>query len=67
MAIKATFGLPEDAVEYLKKEASRRGVSMADVLRDAIATDKYIREKSSKGAEVVIEEKGQRPSKLVFR
>lgn len=64
---KATFGLPSDAIEYLKLESQRRGVSMADVVRQAIATHQYLRDKTSQGADLVIEEKGQRPSKLVIR
>jgi len=63
---KATFGLPTDAVDYLKTEAARRGISMADVLRQAISVDRYIREKSKGGADVLIAEEGKQPSKLLL-
>ncbi len=68
MAItKATFGLPDDSMDYLRSEASRRGISMADVLRQAISTDKYLKEATDTGADILVKRKGDTTTKLVIQ
>lgn len=64
---KATFGLPKDAMDYLRSEASRRSVSMADVLRQAISTDQYLNNLTSSGADLIVEEKGKPKTRLVIK
>jgi hypothetical protein len=67
MAItKATFGLPEEAMTYLKEESGRRGISMADVLRQAISTDKFLKEATDEGANILIDRKGKKTTQLVI-
>lgn len=63
---KATFGLPEEAMTYLKEESTRRGISMADVLRQAISTDKYLKEATETGASILIDRKGKKLTELVI-
>ncbi len=64
---KATFGLPNDSMDYLRAEATRRGISMADVLRQAIATDKYLKSVTDDGADILIERKGEKTTRLVIQ
>lgn len=66
-AQRVTISLPADAVDFLKKEAIRSGVSMADVLRRSIANEKFLKEAQSKGANILLEETGKPTSRLVFR
>lgn len=63
---KVTLGLPDVALKYLKAEAARRGISMADALRSAIETDRLIRTKSNAGADVLIAEPGKTTAKLLL-
>jgi len=63
---KVTLGLPDAALTYLKSEAERRGVSMADVLRNAIEVDKIIRGSSLNGADVTITKPGEQAAKLLL-
>jgi hypothetical protein len=64
---KATFGLTDDAMSYLRSESSRRGVSMADILRQAISTDEYINKLTQSGADLIVEEKGKPKTRLVIK
>ena len=65
---KATFGLPDDALNYIREQADTRGISMADVERQAITTDQTINQISKSGAKFLVQEVGESaPSKqLVF-
>ena len=64
---RVTFSLPADAIAFLDAEAKRSGVSKADVLRRSIANEKFLKDAQSKGANVLLEEKGKPLSRLVFR
>jgi hypothetical protein len=61
-----TFSLPQDAIDFLKAEADRTHVSMADVVRRSLANEKYLKDAQAKGAEVLLKEDGKRLTKLVF-
>jgi len=54
--VKTSVYLSEKSIEALKKLASKRGTSMAEVLRHAIATEDFLDEATSKGNEVLIKE-----------
>jgi intracellular sulfur oxidation DsrE/DsrF family protein len=65
---RVTVSLPPDAIDFLKEEAKRTGMSMADILRRSIATEKFIQSQRREGAELLVHPKGSdRASKLVFK
>jgi len=55
-AVKTSVYLPEQAVEALKKMAKKRGTTMAEVLRHAIATEDFLDQATSRGGEVLVKE-----------
>ena len=67
-AQRVTVTLPGDAIEFLKAEAARTKMSMADVLRRSIATEKFFQAQRHSGADVLVQAKGAKaPSRLVFK
>lgn len=63
-----TITLPPDAIRFMIEESRRSGLSEADVLRRAIATEKFVREQLQAGAELLLRPRGANtPTKLVFR
>ncbi|HKP78438.1 MAG TPA: ribbon-helix-helix protein, CopG family [Phenylobacterium sp.] len=64
---RVTFTLPPDAIEFIRSEAERSHISMADVVRRALSTEKYLKEARQGGSEVLLQDKGKQISKLVFR
>ncbi len=64
---RVTISLPADALSFLREESSRTGSSMADVVRRAIANEKYLKTASANGADILLAEPGKPTSKLVFR
>jgi hypothetical protein len=64
---RVTFTLPPDAIEFIRTEAERSHTSMADVVRRALSTEKYLKEARQSGSEVLLQDKAKQISKLVFR
>lgn len=54
--VKTSVYLPEASIEALKKISKKRGTTMAEVLRQAIATEDFLDQATSKGADVLIKE-----------
>jgi hypothetical protein len=64
---RVTISLPSDAIAFLKEESARTGSSMADVVRRAIANEKFLQTANSQGADILLSEPGKATMKLVFR
>ena len=65
--VKTSVNLPQDAVDALRKMAAKRGTTMADVLRQAISTEKFLDETTSNGGKVLIEENDKSMRQLLIR
>jgi predicted DNA-binding protein len=65
--IKMSVNLPVDAVKVLKSLSKKRNVTMTDVLRQAIGTEKFIDEVNEAKGKVLVEDKRGRVRQLVFR
>jgi predicted DNA-binding protein len=65
--VKTSLNLPEPAVEALKQIAAKRGVTMAEVVRQAIATEKFLHDEVEKGNKILLEDKDKRLRQVVFR
>ena len=65
--IKMSVNLPVEAVKVLKSLSKKRNVTMTDVLRQAIGTEKFIDEVNEAKGKVLVEDKRGRIRQLVFR
>ncbi len=65
--VKTSLNLPEAAVEALKLIAAKRGTTMAEVVRQAIATEKFLVDEVEKGNKILIEDKDRSVRQVVFR
>jgi hypothetical protein len=65
--IKMSVNLPADAVKVLKALAKKRRLTMTDVLRQAIGTEKFIDDVNEDEGKILVEDKRGRVRQLVFR
>ena len=63
---KVTVNLPSEAVAALRELAEKRKTTMTEVLRSAIVTEKFLSEKSSAGAKILVQEKDNSVKQVVF-
>ena len=66
MIYKTTVNLPEDALEAIQKIAVARKISMADVIRSAIATELHLFDATQTGGVVFIEDAKGKQWELLF-
>jgi hypothetical protein len=59
--LKTTLTLHEDAVSALRELAEARNVSFAEVVRRALAMDKYLTDARKEGCRILVED----PEKLI--
>jgi hypothetical protein len=55
--VKTSVYLTQDSIDALKRIANRRGTTMAEVLRYAIATEDFLDKATQKGAEILVKDK----------
>jgi predicted DNA-binding protein len=65
--IKMSVNLPTEAVKVLKALAKKRRLTMTDVLRQAIGTEKFIDDVNEDEGKILVEDKRGRVRQLVFR
>lgn len=65
--IKMSVNLPTDDVKVLRALAKKRSVTMTEVLRQAIGTEKFIDTVNEDEGKILIEDKEGRVRQLVFR
>ena len=53
--VKATFSLPEDTLDYVRRTAEAHGLSMGDVVRQALRQSKEFDERRAQGGRVIVE------------
>ncbi len=56
MATKVTVNLPDELVEELKRLASQRNLTVTQVLRQAIESERFLQDELEKGNKVLIED-----------
>ena len=67
MAVKVTVNLSEEDVEALKEIAARRGITLTESIRRAIAMERFVDEAQVSGAKILIEEPDKSVRQLVIR
>jgi len=65
--VKMSVNLPSADVEVLKMLAKKRRLTMTEVLRQALGTEKFIAEAQEAGSKILVEDKRGRVRELVFR
>jgi predicted DNA-binding protein len=65
--VKTSLNLPENAVEELREIARQRGTTMADVVRQAIATEQFLHETVKEGGKILIEGKDKGIRQIILR
>jgi len=65
--IKTSINLPEESVEAVRAMAKRAGTSMAEIVRRAISTDKFIHDAVDEGSLILIKDKDNSMRQLVIR
>ena len=64
---KLTVNLSDEAVTALEAISAQRGVSVTEVLRQAIASEKFLNDEVSKGAKILVERPNQPLREIVLR
>ena len=64
---RVSVNLPESVVDALKELAKKSGITMTEVLRKAILTEKLLNDEAERGNKILIEDKDKRLRQLVLR
>ena len=65
--VKTSLNLPQNAVDALQEIARKRGTTMAEVVRQAIATEQFLHETVQEGGKVLVEGKDKGVRQIILR
>ncbi len=65
--VKTSLNLPEQSIDTLKELAEATGVSMAEVVRRSVETEKFLRDSVQEGSKILIKDKDNSLRELIFR
>lgn len=65
--VKTSMNLPEQSIETLRELASKTGASMAEVVRRAVAMEKFLRDTAAEGSKILIQDKNNSIRELIIR
>lgn len=65
--VKTSMTLPEQSIETLRELSKATGTSMAEVVRRAVATEKFLRDTVSEGSKILIKDKDSSLRELILR
>ncbi len=55
--VRTSMNLPEQSLETLRKLSSETGSTMAEIVRRAIATERFLRDTAAEGSKILIKDK----------
>ncbi len=64
---KVTVNLSDETIEDLKEVAEKRGITLTEAIRKAIATEKFVQDERDEGGKILIEKPGGRVREVEFR
>jgi predicted transcriptional regulator len=64
---KVTVNLSDETIKDLKEVADKRGISLTEVIRRAIATEKFVQDEREEGGKILVEKPGGRVREVEFR
>ncbi len=56
--VRTSMNLPEESLNTLKELSRQTGTSMVEVVRRAVATEKFLRDTAAEGSKILIKDKG---------
>lgn len=65
--VKVTVNLPKNLVDAVKELASKRHVTLTEVIRNAIGTEKFLADAHEEGSKILIEDKRKNMRQIVLR
>lgn len=65
--VKTSMNLPREELDRLKVMAAEENISMADMVRRALSTERFVRDTVKRGGKVLIEEKDKTLKHVIFR
>lgn len=65
--LRVSVNLPENIVETLKQLAARDSITMTEVIRKAIMTEKLLSDEIKNGNKILIEDQSKKFRQLIFR
>lgn len=63
--VKISANLAEEVVEEMKALAEKRGITLTELLRQALATEKFLTEEMEQGSHLILEREGEQRRELV--
>ena len=66
MSVKVSVNLPEETVETLRALAKKRGITMTEALRKAIANEKFLNDAKDEGAKILIQDEKSKDIKQLI-
>lgn len=64
---RVTVNLPADLIESLKKEASKRGISVTEAIRRGLETELFLNDQESAGSKILLEKEDSSIVQLIRR
>ena len=65
--VKTTVNLPAEALDAIRHIAERRGITMTEAIRQAIATEKFLFDAQKEGGKLLIEERDKKVKQIILR
>lgn len=68
MAVKkVTVNLSDETIRDLQEVADKRGITLTEAIRRAIATEKFVQDERDEGSKILVEKPGGRVREVEFR
>ncbi|ODB78125.1 MULTISPECIES: ribbon-helix-helix protein, CopG family [Micromonospora] len=64
--MRLSVNLSADAAEAIRELTERRGITITELIRRAISTQKYVDDAVNRGAKILIEEPDEKLRELIF-
>ncbi len=65
--VKTSMSLPQQSMDTLRELAQKTGTNMAEVVRRAIATEKFLRDTAAEGSKILIKDRDNSFRELILR
>lgn len=65
-SVKMSVNLPQNAVDALRSMATESGLSMSEVLRRAILTEKFLKDEAKSGNKILLMDKNDKYRQVVL-
>lgn len=63
--VKVSANFSEEVVNDLKERAEKQGISMTELLRQALATQRFLQDEQARGTKVVLQHPGENDRQII--